>query len=117
MKFNNLTCKIASFMKGKRFGNEILSMLTISFNKCVILNSDKFIEIFYSVSLYSMFGAYNIIIQFCTIAEFERQFQFKQIGQLPPPDPFVRTAKSYPSKNPKNPGMYTTQRNVTKTHF
>ena len=93
-------------MKGKRFGNEILSMLTMSFNKCVILYSDKFLEIFYSLSL--AVCLVHIIIQFCTIAEFERQFQFKQIGQLPPPDPFVRTAKSYPSKNPKNPGMYTT---------
>jgi len=37
-------------------------------------------------------------------ADFEGQFRFHREKDFPPPDTFKDSSKSYPSKNPKNPG-------------
>ena len=41
---------------------------------------------------------------FFLLDDFESRFQFNT--DLPPPEPFVDTAKTYPSKNPKKTGKF-----------
>ena len=41
-----------------------------------------------------------------SVADFASLFKFNPLTSLPPPDNFANVAKTYPSKNPKNPGEY-----------
>jgi hypothetical protein len=52
------------------------------------------------------FASLNINIISFTFADFENRFRFHNGNELPPPEPFTGSNKSYPSRNPRNQGVY-----------
>ena len=57
--------------------------------------------------------ATNICCSLC-ISDFENQFRFPT--DLPPPEPFRPTTRSYPSKNPRNPANAKSMCRLCKIH-
>ena len=45
-----------------------------------------------------------LLFPFSLVEKLESRFSFN--SDLPPPEPYVETAKTYPSKNPKKSGKF-----------
>jgi hypothetical protein len=59
-------------------------------------------------------GYFHVLL---LISEFENQFRFTSVDELPHPEHFSDKTKTYPSKNPKNPGEYRAISNIYFSKF